>query len=129
MSPGEEDLRSARLATHVVDISADAVAIAERFAGNHLVAAHHTFGAAEIHPHGAELDPLDGAVHDLADAVLVLVILALAFGIAHLLDDNLLRRLRCDAREFYGGKRLGDDVADLGRGIAPARVHHRNLDL
>ena len=42
--------------------------------------------------------PLD----DLADAVLVLVVLALALGLAHLLHDDLLGVLRGDAAEIRG---------------------------
>ena len=100
MRAREEDLRPARFAAHVVDIGADAVAVAEGFARDHLVAAHHAFGAAEIDDDRAEFHALDHAVHDLADAVLVFVVLALALGVAHLLHDHLLGGLRGDAREI-----------------------------
>ena len=56
-------------------------------------------------------------MNDLADAVLELVILAFALGIAHLLDDNLLGILRSDAAEIHRRKRLGDKVAQIGRGV------------
>ncbi len=129
MRAGQEDLRPARLAAHVIDIGADAVAVAEGFARDHLVAAHHAFGAAEIDDHRTELDALDRAVHDLADAVLVFVVLALALGVAHLLHDHLLGRLGRDARKLDGRQHFGDDVADLGGGIAAPCVGERNLDL
>ena len=58
------------------------------------------------------------AVDDLADAVLVLVELALALGLAHLLHDDLLGVLRGDAAEIERRQRLGDEVADLGLRIA-----------
>ena len=48
----------------------------------------------------AELDALDDAVDDLADAVLEFVVLALALGIAHLLHDHLLGVLGGDAAEI-----------------------------
>ena len=51
MGAGEEDLRAPRLLPHVIDEGANAIAVAERFAWNHLVAAHYTFGAAQIHHH------------------------------------------------------------------------------
>ncbi len=62
----------------------------------------------------AELDALDDAGDDLADAILELAILALALGIADLLEDDLLRRLRLDAAELDGRQRIDDEVADLG---------------
>ena len=98
-------------------------------ARDHLVAAHHAFGAAEIDHHRAEFGALDDAVDDLADAVLVFLVLALAFGVAHLLHDHLFGGLRGDAREIDRRQGLGDDVADLGGRIARARIVQRNLDL
>ena len=114
----EEDLRAALLAAHVVDVGADAVAVAEVLARDHLVAADDAFGAAEIDDDVAVFDALDGAVDDLADAVLVLVVLALALGLAHLLHDDLLGGLRGDAAEIERRQGLGDEVADLGVGVA-----------
>ncbi len=67
--------------------------------------------------------PLD----DLADAVLVLVELALALGLAHLLHDDLLGVLRGDAAEIERRQRFGDQVADLGLGIALLGVGERDL--
>ena len=48
MGAGQEDLRSAGFAAHVEDIGADAVAVAEHLARQHLVAADDGFAAAEI---------------------------------------------------------------------------------
>src|SRR5215470_621007 len=45
MRPREENLRPACFAAHVVDISADAIAIAEYFAREHFVAPHDRFAA------------------------------------------------------------------------------------
>ena len=123
----QEDLRSALLAPHVVDVGADAVAEAHVLARDHLVAADDALGAAEIDDDVAVLDALDGAVGDLADAVLVLVVLALALGLAHLLHDHLLGVLRGDAAEIERRQRLGDQVADLGLGVAPLGVGQRDL--
>ncbi len=129
MRARQENLRTAGFAAHVIDIGADAVAGAEGFARDHLVAAHHAFGLAKIDHHRAELDALDHAVHDFADAVLVFVILALALGVAHLLHDHLLGVLGIDAVEIDRRQGLGDDVADLGGGIAAARIVQADLDL
>ena len=61
---------------------------------------------------------LTDAVHDLADAVLVFLVLAVALGVAHLLDDHLLGRLRGDAAEIERRQGVGDHVADLGGRVA-----------
>ncbi len=127
MGARQEDLRSPLLAAHVVDIGADAVAIAEILARQGLVAAHDGLGAAEIDDDVAVFDPLDDAVDDLADPVLVLVELALALGLAHLLHDHLLGVLRRHAAEIERGQGLGDEVADLGCRIAAARLLERDL--
>ena len=73
MRARQEDLRPALLAAHVVDVGADAVAVAEGLARDQLVAADDAFAAAEIDDDVAVFDALDGAVDDLADAVLEFV--------------------------------------------------------
>jgi hypothetical protein len=73
------------------------------------------------------LDPLDLADHDLADAVLVLVVLPLALGLAHALHDHLLGALRGDAAEVDRRQRVEDHVADLGRRVARLRVLEADL--
>ena len=70
------------------------------------------FAAAEIDDDIAVFDALDHAVDDLADAILVFVVHALALGIAHLLDDHLLGVLRGDAAEIDRRQGLGDVIAD-----------------
>ncbi len=90
MAARQENLRPAGFAAHIVNIGANTVAGAETFARDHFVAAHHAFGPAQIDHHRTEFRALDHAMHDLADAVLVFVELALALGITHLLHDQLL---------------------------------------
>ena len=122
MRTRQENLRPAGFAAHVIDIGADAVAGAERFARDHLVTAHHAFGAAQIDHHRTEFGTLNHTMHDFADAVLVLVILTLALGVAHFLHDHLLGVLGIDAVEVHRRQGFGDDVTDLGVGIAAARI-------
>src|SRR5262249_52873625 len=93
MCPRQENLRAARFAADVEDEGADAVAVAEHFARQHLVAADDGFAAAEVDDYAAILDALDDAVDDVADAVLELLVLAVTLGLAHLLHDHLLSRL------------------------------------
>src|SRR3954466_10822218 len=113
MRPRQENLRAARLAPHVIDIGADAVAVAQGLARQHLVAADDRLAAAEVDHHVAVFDPLDDAVDDVADAVLVFDELPVALGLAHLLHDDLLGGLRGDAAVFQRRQRVGDGVADL----------------
>ena len=127
MGARQENLRPALLAPHVVDVGADAVAVAENLARQHFVAPHDRFAAAEIDHDVAVLDALDDAVDDVADAILVFVILPVALGLAHLLHDHLLGRLRGDAAIFERRQRIGDGIADLGCGMAPARVFEADL--
>ncbi len=122
MGARQENLRPALLAADVVDVGADAVAVAEGLARDELVAAHDALAAAEIDDDVAVLDALDLAVDDLADAILELLVLAVALGVAHLLDDDLLGGLRRDAAEVHGRQRLGDEVAGLRRRVTGASV-------
>ena len=111
----------------VVDVGADAVAVAHVLARDHLVAADDALGAAQVDDDVAVLDPLHRAVDDLADAVLVFAVVALALGLAHLLHDDLLGVLGGDAAEVERRQRLGDEVADLGLGVAALRILERDL--
>ena len=118
----QEDLRPAHLGAHVEQVGADAVAGAEGLARDHLVAADDALAAAEIDDDVAVLDALDHAVEDLTDPVLVLVVLAGALGVAHLLDDDLLGRLRRDAAEIERRQGIGDHVADESAGVVAASL-------
>ena len=127
MGARQEDLRPAQLVPDVVEIGADAILGAEQLARDQVVAAHDRLGPAEIDQHVAVLDALDLADHDLADPILVLVVLALALGLAHPLDDHLLGALRRDPAEVDRRQRVQDVVADLGRRIAHLRILEPDL--
>src|SRR5690606_42121914 len=116
--PAEEDLRATLLATDVVDIGADAIAVAVHLARDQLVAADDGLATPEVDNHVAIFHALDRAVDDLADAVDVFFEHAVALGVAHLLHDHLLGRLGGDAAEFDGRQRLGHEIAELGCRIA-----------
>src|ERR1043166_8111092 len=75
----------------------------------------------------AELDALDDAGDDLADAVLELLILALALGVADLLEDHLLGGLGGDAAELDRRQRIDDIVADHRAGLQLLRVLEADL--
>ncbi len=127
MRARQEDLRAALFAANVVDEGADAVAVAHVFARDHLVAADDAFATAEIDDDVAVFDALDGAVDDLADAILEFVELAVTLGFANLLHDDLLGRLGGDTAEIHRRQRVGDEVAELGVRVAVAGQFKRDL--
>src|SRR3984957_9771711 len=78
MGARQENLRSPGLAPHVENIGANAIAVAEPLARQHLVAAHDGLAAAEIDNDAAIFDALDDAVDDIADTVLEFLVLPVA---------------------------------------------------
>ena len=127
MRARHENLRPARLAAHVVDVGAHAVAVAEGFAGQQVLAANYRLGPAQVDGEPAVLGALDQAVRDLLHAVLVFLVLARPLCLAHLLHNHLLRRLRRDAAEVDGRQRVGQVVAGLRGGVALLRLADRDL--
>ncbi len=130
MGAGQENLRAPGLAPDVIDVGADAIAGPEHLAGDQFVAAHDRLaraGAAEIDHDIAVFDPLDLAVDDIADAILVDIILLVALRLADLLHQHLLGRLSGNASVVERRQRFGDPVADLGRGILLLRLRERHL--
>src|SRR5690606_4147441 len=127
MGARKEDLRTALLAPYVINISTDAVAIAESFAWDQFVTPHDGFAAAQIHDNIAIFDPLDSTVDDLADPVFEFIILAVALGFAHFLHDNLFGRLRGDPSEIHGRQLISDEVTNLRIWITVTRHEKRNL--
>jgi hypothetical protein len=80
MRARKENLGATGFTAHRHDQRADAVADANHFARNLLVAADDALGAAEINDDVAELNALDDAGNDFADAILELLMLTLALG-------------------------------------------------
>ncbi len=123
----QHDLGALGLATDVVDVGADAVADVEVLARDRLVAAHDAFATAQIDDDIAVFDALDAAVDDLAGAILVLVVLALALGFANLVHDDLAGHLGLDAADLERRQVFFIDLAHLG--VAPGALGDRQLDL
>ena len=72
MGTREKDLRSARLAAHVVDERANAGRDYRKVSrGSISFAANHRLATAKVDDHIAVFDLFDDAVDDIADAVLV----------------------------------------------------------
>ena len=112
MRAAQEDLRATVLALHLHDPCADTLADAGNLAGDLLVAADHTLGAAKVDDDMAELDRLDDAGDDFAGAVLEFGILTVALGIADLLKDHLLGGLRIDTAQINRRQRIDDIIAN-----------------
>ena len=58
---------------------------------------------------------------------LLFVILAIAFGLANFLHDDLLCRLRGNPPIFEGWQWIGNGVADLRRRMPPPRIVEADL--
>src|SRR5690606_19984310 len=93
---------------------ADAVADIEHLARDRLVAADNALAPAQIDDDVAVFDALDRAVDDLAHAILVLFVLALALGFADLTGHHLAGHLRLDAAQFEGRQLFFVGLADEG---------------
>jgi hypothetical protein len=102
---------------------ADVVGLGARL----LPARHPRLGAAQFDDHLGPFDPLDDAVHQLADAAVEFVEDGVAFGLADLLENHLFGGLRGDAAERIGRLREEDLTADLRFGIVQARLFDRHL--
>ena len=117
MGTREENLRATLFTPHIIDIGANAITGPEGFAWQRFVTPHNAFTTAKVNDDVAIFSPLHGAVDDFANTVLKFVIHAVTFGIAHLLHNHLLGRLRGDATELDGRQRLGDIITDLRRRV------------
>ena len=92
---------------------ADAVARRVALGARLFLARQHRLDAADLEDDVAVLEALDRAVHDVADALVVLGEDVLALGLADLLEDDLLGGLRRDAAEHLGRLRELHLVAEL----------------
>ena len=141
----EHDLRALGLATNVIDVAADPIADLEVLAGDRLVAADHALAPAKVDDDVAVFDPLDGAVDDLANPVLELLVLVLALGLAHLTHHHLAGHLGLHPADLEQGQdflvglahegvlvgRLGVGQGLVGVGVLDLLVvaDHRNHPL
>ena len=123
----QDELRALGRAVDLGHVGADAVADAQHFLRDQLVARDHALDAARLDDHVAALDALDGAGQQVVLALEEVVQDLLALGVADLLQDHLLRRLRADAAELDRLERLLDHVAELQLRIALRGVGDREL--
>ena len=93
----DHDLRPFRRFLDTRYYHAHPLADGERLQSRLLLAGHSRFGLTYIENHIWPFDALHGRIHDLAHAPDVLVIDSVALSFAHLLEDDLLRKLRGDA--------------------------------
>src|SRR5690606_33220877 len=95
----EHDLRAAVGPADLHHIGADLVVHAVALAGLLLATRQDRLGAPKANRHHVAVIALDRPGNQVADAVLVLLILRLALRLTHALQDDLLGRLRRDAPE------------------------------
>src|SRR6478672_789332 len=129
----QHDLRALCLGADVIDVCADPVADVEHLARDGVVAAHDALAPAQVDDGVAGFDALDGAVDDLADAVLGLFVLVGALGLADLPGHDLTGHLGLDAAELERRQGLDIFLADEGLRIALGGVgqadHGRVVEL
>ena len=125
----QDHLRSARAAIHAQQVRLDAIADAQVFLGDHLVARQQGFDLAEFDDRIAALEPLYRAGHQMFLAFHEVGQNLLAFGVPDLLEDHLLRGLRADTPEIYGFQRLFDEFTDLDFGIAFLRFFQLDMQI
>ncbi len=109
----QDELRAFGGAVDLHHVGAHAIAYAQHFLLDQLVARDDAFDAARLDDDAAALDALDRAREQVVLALEEVVQDLLALGVADLLQDDLLRGLRADAAELDGLQRLLDDVAQL----------------
>src|SRR5207244_230119 len=121
--PREDDLRALGGELDVENEGADAVALPVALARDLLLLREDRVRPAEVHGDVSLLEALHDAGEELALAPLELLVGDVALGVAHGLDDVLLRGLGGDAPELLRWQ-LGEElVADLGLRI-DLRVCH-----
>ena len=106
-----------------------ALAGGKRFQPRLLFLGHTGLGLAEIDDDVLPFLPLDGGVDDLAHATDVLVVNRVALGLADLLKDDLLGKLRRNAAQNVGRFIGAQLAAHLSVGIDSPSVFHRDLQV
>src|SRR5690606_25937394 len=125
--PRQKNLRPARFFADVEDHCPDTIVAPIVLARQHLVLAEHGFGAAQIDDYVAELVPLHQAVYDFPNPVLILAELTKPLGIAHLLHDDLLRRLRRNSAKVDRRQCIYQEFPDLSVRLETPRSRERQL--
>ena len=113
---GDDDLRAFGGAVDAKKNDADALANGELLKAGLLALGHAGLRLAEVEDDVHGFEALDGGVEDFAGAVVVLVEDRVAFGLADLLEDDLLGHLGCDASERAGVFVEAEFSADLNLG-------------
>src|SRR5204862_4167666 len=106
-------------------ISAHAIAHAQHFLRDQLIAWNDAFDTAGLDDRVAALDALDRAGQQIVFALEKIVQNLLALGIADFLQNDLLGGLRADTPELDRLERFLNDVAQRQRGIAQSGIGDR----
>ena len=117
MGAGQHDLGALGRAPHLQDERAQPVARIVAFPGDLLALGKHRLRLANLQNRVALLDAMHHAAHDVPFLVGEFREDAVALGIAHPLENDLLRALRVDASELLWGQLLLQLIAQLGGGV------------
>ena len=113
MAAGEDDFRSAGFRAHFHHVEAHAVADAVVFIRHAFAGGHDALEFAEVHKDVPLFKAADGARHQIAGAVLELVVKHFLFRIQQLLEHGLAGSLHRDAakalRRDVGGQQVVQD--------------------
>ncbi len=127
MSPAQDDLRTLADLLHVEHVGADPIPLAINLLGNLLLGRQHRLGLPYVHDHPRFVDPLHDAMDDLALAPPELLVDHFALGIFHLLNDDLLGRLSCDAPQGLGAHADSQLIAQGDFGIEHESLLQRHF--
>src|SRR5439155_864401 len=129
MRTRERDLRPLGRPAHLEHVGANPIARVVALAQNLLPLGQDRLGLADLENHVALLDSMDDAAEDLALLAHELRVDPLALGVAHLLEDDFLGRLRRDPPEVLGRPLLLELelVVELGVGVQRLGVVEADL--
>ena len=99
MGAGEKNLRATQFVAHVINIGSDPVTLTQAFPRQCLVPTYDSLGPSQINQNVAIFDPFNDTIDHFANAVLIFLVLPFPLRLAHLLHNNLLGGLGCDAAE------------------------------
>src|SRR6185437_1825183 len=123
----DDDLRPLRGAIHGANGDTQAITDVVGLEAGLLALGQPGFGSAEVHDKVRAFGALHDAIEHLADAGVVFVVDRVALGLAHLLQNNLLRGLRGDSAQHSGGLGLGNFRADFDLRTLLAGFGERNF--
>ena len=123
----QENLRTTLLFTDIDDIGTHPVALAQVLARDHLLTADHRLGTTKVDRDRIAFRTFHRTDNNLADTVLVFLVLTGTLGVAHLLRDHLLCGLGRDPAKFDRRQRLAPEFTKRERRLLFRAVGNAHL--